>query len=167
MAYKKYITYKAKKLMKTEACLIEDESNKGVLTGMKKYCESVNKEIDDRFNDKSIEIMLFASSFETFPSMSGPQDKEVINFLQQFSHSQCRRYTCGFEIFCIFRKVTSKNCLSREIIQYWINRILKKARTGMIPETHCVIVSVGGPEVPAEEFLEWLQIYRPWKNIGE
>ena len=38
-----------------------------------------------------------------------------------------------------------------------MNRILRKARNRTIPETltHCVIVSIEGPEVPKEDFLEW------------
>ena len=91
--------------IKLEACLIEDESVKSILAGMKKYCESVIKEIEGRFNAKSIEIMLFASRFDTFQSMSGLQDKEVINFCNNSFHSQCRSCTCGFEIFYIFHKV--------------------------------------------------------------
>ena len=37
--------------------ILSNESKKSILTGMKKYCESVIKEIEDRFNDKSIGIL--------------------------------------------------------------------------------------------------------------
>ena len=38
--------------------ILSNESKKNILTSMKKYYESVIKEIEDRFNDKSIEIIL-------------------------------------------------------------------------------------------------------------
>ena len=38
--------------------LSNESKKKNVLTGMKKYCESVIKENEDRFKDKSIEIIL-------------------------------------------------------------------------------------------------------------
>ena len=47
---------------------------------MKKYYESVIKEIEDRFNEKRLRLYWF----ETFRSMSGLQDKEVINFCNKF-----------------------------------------------------------------------------------
>ncbi len=39
-----------------------------IFKGMKEYCESVIKEIEARFNDKSLDTMIFASRFENFKS---------------------------------------------------------------------------------------------------
>jgi len=57
--------------------LTADEDTKTTLKQMKEYCESLIRAIDNRFNDKSIIIMKFASHFESFQSFIGIQDTEL------------------------------------------------------------------------------------------
>ncbi|KAF0756154.1 zinc finger protein 862-like, partial [Aphis craccivora] len=61
----------------SEMHLTADEDTKTTLKQMKEYCESLIREIDNRFNDKSINIMKFASHFESFQSFIGIQDTEL------------------------------------------------------------------------------------------
>jgi hypothetical protein len=44
---------------------------------MKEYSESVIKEIEARFNDKSLDTMIFGSRFENFKSLLELQDIEI------------------------------------------------------------------------------------------
>lgn len=61
--------------------MTEDECANSILTGMERHCESIINEIEERFNDKSIEII---HRFETFRSMTGLQNEEVIIFCNSF-----------------------------------------------------------------------------------
>lgn len=159
---------------------------------MKRYCETVIKEIEDRFNDKSIEIILFASQFETFESMSGIQDKDIITFGNNFpilnaeavladlksfkffikSMVECKKYKtdenplhkileadlrwCEQQRLCEILLVIPVATASVERSFSTMNRILSKARNRMLPETltHCMTMSIEGPEVPTEDFLD-------------
>src|SRR5678816_32807 len=67
-----------------EVRLIADEDKKNAFKGMKIYCDSVIEEIEERFNDKSIDIMIFASRFETFQSLTNLPDIEVRKFCDRF-----------------------------------------------------------------------------------
>jgi hypothetical protein len=48
-----------------------------------------------------------------------------------------------------------------------MNRILNKARNRMVPETlmHCMMISVGGPEIPTDEFLNRVVDLYARKNL--
>ncbi len=48
-----------------------------IFKGVKECCESVIKEIETRFNDKSLDTMIFASRFENFKSLLELHDAEI------------------------------------------------------------------------------------------
>lgn len=64
--------------------LTTDEDAKTTLKKMKEYCENLIREILNRFNDKSIDIMTFASHFESFQTFIDIQDTELKKFFGYF-----------------------------------------------------------------------------------
>ncbi|KAL4113640.1 hypothetical protein QTP88_017222 [Uroleucon formosanum] len=57
--------------------LAADEDTKTTLKQMKEYCQTLIREIENRFNAKSIDIMTFVSHFESFQSFIDIQDKDL------------------------------------------------------------------------------------------
>src|SRR5678816_4573577 len=60
----------------SEVYLIADEDKNNAFKGMKIYCDSVIEEVEERFNDKSIDIMIFASHFETCLLYTSPSPRD-------------------------------------------------------------------------------------------
>lgn len=179
--------------LKSEVHLVADENVTETLKAMKTYCETVVNEIEDRFNDKSIDIMTFSSSFESFQSLIALQDIEVRKFCDKFPTLNAENVIADLKSFKYYIKSmlesgmykdTGENPIAKileadlgycelqklcEILLVipvttasversfsTMNRILNKARNRMLPETlmHCMIISIEGPEIPKEKFLE-------------
>ncbi|BFZ04961.1 hypothetical protein BsWGS_08000 [Bradybaena similaris] len=178
--------------IRSEVHLIADEDTKRIFTIMKEYCESVVKEIEDRFNDKSIDIMIFASRFETFRSLLDLQDTEVRKFCDNFPILNAEGVLADMKSFKFFIKSMYESgtykedesplakimeadvgyCELQKLCEILLvipvttasversfsamNRILCKARNRMLPGTlmHCMMISIEGPEIPTDEFLE-------------
>jgi len=60
-----------------EMHLTADKDARITLKKMKEYCESLIREIENRFNDKFIDIMIFASHFKNFHSFIDIQNTEL------------------------------------------------------------------------------------------
>lgn len=176
----------------SDMCLIADEEAGKTFKGMKQYCESVIDEIDERFNDKAMSFMNFASRFEIYQSFMDLEDNEVRMFCDNFSMLDVEGVLADIKSFKFFLKLQhdSEKCQADERplttalkadIGYCelqklceilltipvttasversfstMNRILTKARNRMTPETlmHCMMISIEGPNIPTEDFLD-------------
>ena len=129
-------------------CQVMNESEKNILTAIKKYYESVIKEIEDRFTDKSIGIILIWDlSINVRSTRQRSLNAEnVLVDLKSFTFSIKSMVSCGMykadvgycELEALWNPScwSSNNCLSllRDHLVY-LNRILNKARNRLIPET--------------------------------
>jgi len=88
----------------SEMHLTADEDTKTTLKQMKEYCESLIREIDNRFNDKSINIMKFASHFESFQSFIGIQDTELKTICGYFPMLNAEAILADMKSFNFFIK---------------------------------------------------------------
>lgn len=176
----------------SDVCLVADEDTKKTFRGMKEYCESVIQEIADRFNDRSIDILIFSSHFDTYQSLLDLKDSEVSKFCANFpvlnvegviadlksfqffiqSMLQSGEFKvgespvtklleadvgyCELQKLCEIILTIPVTTASVERSFSTMNRILNKTRKRMLPGTlfHCMMISIEGPEIPTEDFLE-------------
>lgn len=88
----------------SEMHLTADKDTRTTLKQMKEYCESLIREIDNRFNDKSINIMKFACHFESFQLFIGIQDTELKTICGYFPMLNAEAILADMKSFNFFIK---------------------------------------------------------------
>lgn len=83
--------------------LTTDEDAKTTLKKMKEYCESLIREIENRFNDKSID-MTFASHFKSFQTFIDIQDTELKKICGYFPMLNAEAVLADMKSFNFFIK---------------------------------------------------------------
>jgi len=84
--------------------LTADEDTKTTLKKMKEYCQSLIKEIESRSNDKSIDIMTFASHFESLQSFINIQDTDLKKICGYFPMLNAEAVLVDIKSFNLFIK---------------------------------------------------------------
>lgn len=111
--------------LKSEMRLVPDENAIKTFKAMKIYCESLINEIEDRFNDKSIDVMIFSSNFETFQSLIDLQDSEVRKFCDKFPMLNAENVIADLKSFKFYVKSMLESGMYKKTGENPISKILE------------------------------------------